>query len=121
MLLCLFLLIFTLFFEAKFLNAKRSKMKIVKMIGKTSCQPYPKDWWPFTPTTTVQDDHLKVTRTIPYGSLNFILPNTLENYETEKLYEMKPTKFVDFRKSKAYKKLLERTNLGLNWFPPEAS
>lgn len=88
------------------------------MIGKTACHSYPKDWWPFTPTTT-QDVSLKVTRTIPCVSLNPISPYTIESSNIRKFYEIKPTKFVDFRKSKAYKKLWQRTHRGLHWLPPK--
>ena len=118
MLLSLSLLIFTLCFETRMSNTKKSKNKIIKMIGKTACHSYPKDWWPFTPTT-IQDVSLKVTRTIPYGSLNPISPYTIESDHTVKFYDIKPTKFVDFRKSKAYKRLWERTHRGLHWLPPK--
>lgn len=128
MLLCL--LILSICFKSTILNTKRSKEKIVKIVGKTACHSFPKDWWPFTPTT-VQDLSLKVTRTIPHGSLHPILPFTLEtsetletldtseNYNLLNLYDIKPTKFVDFRNSKAYKKLWERTNRGIHWLPPK--
>lgn len=123
MLLCL--LILSICFESKIL--KGPKKKVVKMIGKTACHSFPKDWWPFTPTT-IQDLSFKVTRTIPHGSLHPILPytsetlettETLKDYNMVKLYYIKPTKFVDYRNSKAYKKLWERTNRGIHWLPPK--
>lgn len=128
MLFCL--LILSICFESTILNTKISKKKIVKMIGKTCFHSFPNDWWPFTPTA-VQDLSLKVTITIPHGSIHPILPytsetsgtsgtlETLKDYNMVKFYYIKPTKFVDYRNSKAYKKLWERTNRGIHWLPPK--
>lgn len=90
------------------------------MIGKTAIHSYPKDWWPFIPTTT-PDYSLKVTKTIQYGQLLHILPSTISDAKFITLYDIKPTKFVDFRKSKAYKNLWKRTNRGSHWLPPKAT
>lgn len=103
-------------FKFKILNIKSSKVKNDKRIGKTVYHSYPKDWWPFTPTTN-EIVSLKVTKTIPHGSL--ILSYKTGSNDFIKIYDIKPTKFVDFSKSKAYKRLWQRTHRGLHWLPPK--
>ena len=114
MLLCSFLIL-SIYFKLTILNTKSSKSKYVKMIGKTVFHSYPNDWWPLTPTTI---QSLSVTRTIPHGSLHPILSRTSENHNLSNFQDIKPTKFIDYRNSKAYRLLWERTNRGFHWLPP---
>ena len=113
------LLIFFLFCES-ILNTKTSKNN-VKMIRKTASHSYPKDWWPFTPTTIQDYSSVTVTRTIPMDKSILSLSYTIHVNNNINTYNIKPTKFVDFKKSKAYKNLWKRTHRGLHWLPPKVT
>ena len=109
----------------------KNKSKNIKMIGKTASFSYPIEWWPFVATKTIP---LDIYRTHP-TPISISLPNTFNyniktktveviadkvnaNYGDDIKYIIKATIFVDFKKSREYKRLWFRTHRGLHWLPP---
>ena len=88
------------------------------MIRKTEIQKYHMDWWPFTPTTK----HIEATRieTVKHG-FAIISASSTPTENNEPIFTIKPTKFVDFTKTKEYKRLWRRTHRGTHWLPPKRS
>ena len=102
-------------------DQKRFATKTIKMIGKTVIQSFPSDWWPFIPTTKFVSS-LEVTGTIQQAGYIVLTGSKTctVNYIAASLnFKIKPTKFVDFTKSKEYKRLWKRTHRGLHWLPPK--
>ena len=100
---------------------RKTALKTIKMIGKTSIQSFPLDWWPLTPTTTIVKSH-EVTGTIPLKEMAIFGSKTCKiKYAATLNHEIRPTKFVDYTKSNEYKKLWKRTHRGLHWLPPKST
>ena len=118
-----FLLTLLLILSASFCkkHKKIKRVKSVKIAGKTVCHAYPRDWWPFEPTVRIQESFGDATRTIPTSTIGNQMIKTIfiDNLiNSNNYYEIKPTKFVDFKKSEEYKRLWKRTHRGFHWLPP---
>lgn len=87
-----------------------------RMIGKTEYIPIPIEQWLFQPTATEasRTEVMQVYRDIQIPCLI-----TKANINTSAESKIKPTIFIDFRKSREYKRLWNRTHRGFHWLPPK--